>query len=199
MSWSKVQICNMALGQAGSTLRIETLTYGEDETVPMEAQLCLAFWSLALEATGRSHDWNCLKKRVDISASITTAPAWGFTYAYSVPADYLGWLRVDESAGAYDYKKVGRTVHTDATSVLIEYVARTENTDLFDSLFVEALVMRLAAYLVPGLGGEGAEQKAQNLRLWHERVVIPAARFADSMEQSTVVLDSNTWMDARNG
>lgn len=197
MSWSKVDICNMALPQAGHSQQITTLEYADGEAVPEAARMCLLYWPLAFEATARSHNWGCLVKRADLSANITTAPAWGYTYAYSLPADYLGWLRFEDDRAKY--KRVGRTIHTDETTVTVEYVARTEDTDLFDPLFVEVLVMRLAAFLAAGLQGENAEMKVQNLRLWHERVTLPAARFADSAEgNDDVSYEESTWLDSRS-
>jgi hypothetical protein len=195
MSFSKVQMCNMALAKAGSTQQIQSLEFADDATVPEEARLCLLYWDLAFGAAARSHDWKCLTKRADISGAITTAPPWGFAYTYSLPADYIGWLRFEDTAAVW--KKVGRTVHTDETSVTIEYVARTEDTDLFDDLFVEALVMRLAAHLAPSLGGENAHFRERTLVTWMEQVSVPAARFADTVEQSGKTLDSSTWLDSR--
>ena len=196
MSWSKIDICNMALGQAGHSRQISTLEFSGSTDVPEEARMCLLYWGLAFEATARSHNWGCLTKRADISANVITAPAWGYTYAYSLPADYLGWLRFEDSDATW--KRVGRTVHTDETAVTIEYTARTADTDLFDPLFVEALVMRLAAFLAAGLQGENADRKVESLRLWHERVSLPAARFADSAEgNDDVSYESSEWLDSR--
>lgn len=195
MSWSKVQISNMALAKAGSSQAIAALEFAEGANVPNEARLCLLYWDLAFEAAARSHNWNCLTKRADISGNLTVSPAWGYAYAYQLPADYLGWLTLEDRA--VEYKKVGRTIHTDETTITIEYVARTEDTDLFDPLFVEALVYRLAAHLVPALQGENALAKEQELRLWHERVTLPEARFADSAESGSEEIEDTTWRDSR--
>jgi len=196
MSWSKVDICNMALAQAGHSQLINSLDYAPSAAVPEEARLCLLFWSLAFEGAARSHNWGCLSKRADISANVITAPAWGYSYAYSLPADYLAWLRFEDSDA--EWKRVGRTVHTDETSVTVEYVARTEDTDLLDPLFVEVLIMRLAAFLAAGLQGENADRKVESLRLWHERVSLPAARFADSAEgNGDTGYESSEWLDSR--
>jgi len=197
MSWSKIDICNMALAKAGHSQLINSLDYsGGSTAVPQEVQMCLLYWGLAFEATARSHPWNCLLRQADISASITTAPAFGYSYAYSLPADYLGWLRFEDPD--VTYRRVGRTIHTDETDVDIWYVARTEDTDLYDPLFVEALVMRLAAHLVPAFQGENSLQRAQELTLWHERVSLPAARFADSAEGMAGTWESTEWLDSRS-
>lgn len=196
MGWSKIDICNMALGQAGNSQLIQSLDTSAGTTaIPVEVTMCRLYWPLAFEAVGRSHPWGCIQKSADISAALAPAPAFGYTYAYSLPIDYLGWLRFEDFT--VKYRRVGRTVHTDETSPQIWYVARTEDTDLFDALFVEALVMRLAAHLVNGLQGENVLQRAEALRLWHERIDLPAARFADSAEGNAGELEASEWLESR--
>lgn len=194
MSFSLVSICNMALGQCGITQQIHALEFSGDEAVPNEARLCALYFELAFRAAARSHDWKCLTTQADISGNLTTSPAAGYAYAYSLPSNYIGSLKVLEDV---EWEKVGRCVHTDATSVTVEYVQYTLNTDLYDDLFTEALVKRLAALLAPALCGENAVAIAETLTAWHERVSLPQARLADAMERSTVSIDSSTWRDSR--
>jgi len=194
MSFSLVSICNMALGQCGITRMIGSLDFGQADNVSNEARMCALYFELAFRAAARGHDWKCLTAQADISANLTTSPAAGFKYAYALPSDYIGGLRLLKDV---EYTKVGRSVHTDATNVQIEYVRYTQNTDLYDDLFVEALVKRLAALLAPALCGENAVAIGESLIAWHERVSLPQARLADSMEQSTPGIESATWRTSR--
>lgn|GEM_PF-4736473 len=194
MGYSLVRICNMALGQCGITRQIGALDFGQSDNVPHEARMCALYFELAFRAAARGHDWKCLAAQADISGNLTTAPAAGFAYAYSLPSDYIGGLRLLSNV---EYTKVGRHVQTDATSVQIEYIRYTLDTDLYDDLFVEALVKRLAAYLAPALCGEGAVAIADALVQWHERISLPQARMADAMEQSAPGIVSDTWRNAR--
>lgn len=194
MSFSLVSICNMALGQCGVTKQIHSLEFSGSQQVSNEARLCALYFELAFRAAARGHAWKCLMTQADISGALTTPPAAGFRYAYSLPANYIGSLRVLEDI---EWAKVGRTVQTDATQVHIEYVQYTLNTDLYDDLFVEALMMRLAAHLAPALCGEGGKQIREGLLAWHERVSLPQARLADALEESTVSGESSTWRNSR--
>jgi hypothetical protein len=194
MSFSKIEICNMALARSGSTQQIQALDFADDATVPVEARQCKLFFPLALEAVARSARWACLQKLAPLATLAATA-AEGYAAVYALPADYLGWPEFDEASTAF--RRIGRQLHTDRTVTTLIYVARTEDTDLFDPLFVEALVLRLAAYLATGpAGGEGVNL-AQALNMWYERVCLPLALFVNSLEQGQMTLESDTWLSSR--
>jgi len=195
VSWSKVQICNMALGKAGISQQIQSLEFSGSTAVPEEARTCLLYWDLAFEAAARDHDWKCLSKLADISGAITTAPAFGYAYAYSLPADCLRVLRMEDPDSLWIRR--GRTLETDETDVKIEYLRRTEDTDLFDPHFVEALVTLLAAHLASSIMTDAGVSISEKLGLWYERVCLPRARFTDSTESSGQSLESSTWLNSR--
>ena len=96
---STVDICNGALNQLGATT---ILSLTEDSK---NARLCNSRYTQVRDAVFRSHPWNCLQKRQELAAD-TTAPAWGFKFAYTLPADCLRLLRILD----YDsnYKVEGR-------------------------------------------------------------------------------------------
>jgi len=195
MSFSLVTICNMALAKCGISQPIESLDFAPDATVPQEARMCALYWELAFQAAARGHNWGCLTTDADISANLAAAPVVGYDHAYSLPANCLRVVTVHN--GDRPWARRGNLLCTDATEVRIEYVQYTLQTELYDPLFVEALVMRLAAHLAPALLGEGAADVADGLIAWHERVSLPLARFVDSSEQSVRSLDIHTWRDSR--
>lgn len=195
MSFSLVKICNMALGKCGITKQIGALDFSGSETVSQEEMMCAQYFELAFRAAARGHDWKCLTTQADISGNTATSPVWGFDYSYSLPSNCIRVLALEDTTA--NWKIHGRLLCTDATDVKIEYIQYTLNTDLWDDLFVEALVMRLAAHLAPALCGEGAVAIADALLKWHERVTLPGARWADSTERSTPVLESSSWRDSR--
>ncbi len=195
MNLSKLDLCNMALAMAGSSQEIHALDYSEGATVPNEARWCKRFWPLALAAVAREHNWKCLTARKDISAQITTDPAFGYDAAYTLPADCARVLGLEDST--LDWTVEGRRLLTDETTVKIAYVRESEDTSLYDALFAEALVMRLAAYLAHAIHPESDSSRADALRSWHEKVSLPSAMRADAAERSPVVIESSTWKDSR--
>lgn len=195
MSLSKIDICNMALARCGVTTEIHALEFSGSEAVPNEARLCKLYWELAFRAEARCHDWKCLTDQKDISAALSTTPVWDYAYAYQLPADFIRLLRVEDTTARYAIR--GRKLYCDAIDVKIEYIRYTEDTDLLDPLFIEALVLRMAMHLSPALSGENAAAIAKDLLQLHEMITLPQATFVDSTEQSTVTIDSETWRDSR--
>jgi hypothetical protein len=84
---SVVDICNTALNQLGAST---ILTLTEDSK---NARLCNARYTQIRDAVFRSHPFNCLQKRVELSSS-TTTPAWGYSFQYDLPGDCLRLLRI---------------------------------------------------------------------------------------------------------
>jgi len=195
MSFSLTRICNMALGQCGITKPISAMEFAGDESVSQEAMLCAQYFELAFRSVARAHDWKCLTAQADISGSLTTTPAFGFAYSYSLPADCIRVLAMSNPQAAW--KVVGRTLQTDETEVLIEYVQYTLNTDVYDPLFVEALSKRLAAYLAPALCGEKALAITDALIQWNQKIALPNAQWADAAEAPAMMIESSTWRQSR--
>ncbi len=112
---SVVEICNGALNQLGATT---ILSLTEDSK---NARLCNQRFTQVRDAVFRSHPWNCLQKRQELAAD-TDAPAWGFKFAYTLPADCLRLLRILD----YDsnYKVEGRKILSNTSSMKILYIAR---------------------------------------------------------------------------
>lgn len=79
---SDVQIVNKALVKIGAST-ITSLT--ENSKAARSAN---AIYELTRDAALRDHPWNFAHKRV-ILASDSEEPAFGWTYAYTMPADFL--------------------------------------------------------------------------------------------------------------
>jgi hypothetical protein len=196
MSWSKVQICQMAAAKAGSTETIHALEFAEGTAVPELARQCNLYWDLAFEATARAGNFACLQRTAVIAANLVATAIEGYGYRYSLPADYLGWPEFPTDTATVA-RRVGRVLHTDRAVTQLLYVARTNDTDLFDPLFVEALVLRLAAYLAAGPIGGSDTRRAEALDAWLARVAFPLAAYVNSAEVPPPVLDSSEWRDSR--
>ena len=133
---STVDICNGALNQLGATT---ILSLTEDSK---NARLCNSRFTQVRDALFRTHPWNCLQKRIQIAAD-STAPAWGFSFAYTLPADCLRLLRILD----YDsnYKVEGRKILSNTSSMKILYVSRVTDPNEYDELLRETLSAALSA------------------------------------------------------
>jgi len=190
---SVVDICNGALNQLGASTII-SLT--EDSK---NARLCNARYTQVRDSLFRSHPWNCLQKRIQL-ASDTATPAWGFSYQFTLPADCLRVLRIEDYDS--DYKIEGRKIVSNISSVKVLYIARIEDPNQYDEILRETLSAALGADIAYAI--TSSNPVAQNMyNLFQEK--LREARFVDATEgQNTIqdngmtdVIDAGSWTNAR--
>ena len=174
---SVVDICNGALNQLGATT---ILSLTEDSK---NARLCNSRYTQVRDAVFRSHPWNCLQKRVELAAD-TDAPAWGFSYAYTLPADCLRLLRILD----YDsnYKVEGRKILSNTSSMKILYIGRITDPNEYDESLRETLSAALGADIAFAVTSNN--QTASNMyNLFQDK--LKDARFIDSTEGQNIDQD----------
>ena len=190
---SVVDICNGALNQLGATT---ILSLTEDSK---NARLCNSRFTQVRDAVFRSHPWNCLQKRVELAAD-TTAPAWGFSYAYTLPADCLRLLRILD----YDsnYKVEGRKILSNTSSMKILYIGRITDPNEYDESLRETLSAALGADIAFAVTSNN--QTATNMyNLFQDK--LKDARFVDSTEGQNLdqdlgmsdQIDASTFINSR--
>jgi len=190
---STVDICNGALNQLGATT---ILSLTEDSK---NARLCNSRYTQVRDGLFRTHPWNCLQKRIELAAD-TTAPAWGFTSAYTLPADCLRLLKILD----YDsnYKVEGRKILSNASSMKILYIGRITDPNEYDELLRETLSASLAADIAFAVTSNNTT--ATNMyNLFQDK--LKDARFVDSTEGQNVeqdlgmadVIDAGTFINSR--
>jgi hypothetical protein len=174
---SIVDICNGALNQLGATT---ILSLTEDSK---NARLCNSRYTQVRDALFRSHPWNCLQKRIELAAD-SVAPAWGFSYQYTLPADCLRLLVILD----YDsnYKVEGRKVLSNTSSMKILYVARVTDPNEYDELLRETLSAALGADIAYGV--TSSNPVTQNMYTLFQNK-LRDARFVDSTEGQNVSPD----------
>jgi len=190
---STVDICNGALNQLGATT---ILSLTEDSK---NARLCNSRFTQVRDAVFRSHPWNCLQKRVELAAD-TTAPAWGFSYAYTLPADCLRLLRILD----YDsnYKVEGRKILSNTSSMKILYIGRITDPNEYDESLRETLSAALGADIAFAVTSNN--QTATNMyNLFQDK--LRDARFIDATEGQNIdqdlgmsdQIDAGTFINSR--
>ena len=190
---SVVDICNGALNQLGAST---ILSLTEDSK---NARLCNSRYTQVRDALFRTHPWNCLQTRLELAAS-TDSPAWGFTYAYTLPADCLRLLRILD----YDsnYKVEGRKILSDASTMKILYIARITDPNEYDELLRETLSAALGADIAYAVTSNNTT--SQNMILSYQEK-LRDARFVDSTEGQNVehdlgmadVIDAGSFINSR--
>ena len=190
---SVVDICNGALNQLGAST---ILSLTEDSK---NARLCNSRYTQVRDALFRTHPWNCLQTRLELAAS-TDSPAWGFTYAYTLPANCLRLLRVLD----YDsnYKVEGRKILSNASTMKILYISRITDPNEYDELLRETLSAALGADIAYAVTSNNTT--SQNMILSYLEK-LKDARFVDSTEGQNVdhdlgmadVIDAGSFINSR--
>lgn len=183
---SETEIANLGLTLLGETRLLASL---EENTTAARAMR--AVFALERDAELRRHVWNFARRRAALPA-LAEAPPFGFAYAYQLPPD---WLRFVVQADAWPYSIEGGKVLTDEGSPLnITYVARVEETGLFDALFIDALAARLALRTCLTITGS---MERQDRAVQAYREAMASARQVDAVENPPDDRPDDDWVIAR--
>ena len=189
---STVDMCNSALNLLGAST-ISSLT--EDTK---NARLCNQRFEPIRDRVFRSHNWNCLIKRIQL-AQDSTGPVVEYTYGYTLPTDCLRVLKIhngstDSIKSALDYKIEGKNIVTDQTTVYLVYIALDTDPNNYDSYLREAISHQLAADLAYAITNNATLANNYMARA-DER--LREARFIDATENSLDTVEANEFTDAR--
>ena len=196
MTTSDTDICNLALGHLGEA-RVSSL---DEDTVA--ARACALHYGPVLNQVLRSHRWNFAAKRAVLTVN-ATAPAFGWSYAYDLPADCVRVLELNDSEFndvSDEYVVEGRQLLTDADKVNLIYIRKITDVAQFDALFIEALALKLAVALSETI--RGTTGKTADLLSAYERVTGPLARRVDANEgrrRKGLLPAASQFVIARNG
>jgi hypothetical protein len=185
MANSMVHICNKALAIIGDD-RINSIN--EDSK---RARLLKEIFACNRDSVLRLVPWNFAKVRTVLSPD-SAAPAWGFTYQFTLPADCLRVLRLDYDE--YLYRVEGRKILSDLSTINVLYISAVEDTEQFDSLFSDALAGSLAMDIAYPLTSNPAMVKvATNL---YFQALAEASRI-NGMESRPEAIVSDTFTNVR--
>jgi len=181
----EVTICNLALARIGATA-ITALT---DTT--LEGVQCNLHYAATRDALLRSHAWRFALAWVDLVEYEDGDPdPWA--YEYTLPADFLRFVSTEPPPTPFEID--GQLLRTDEDSMRIHYVRQETDPDNFDPLFIEALVVSLAAKICMPL----LHDKVLQQQLADELPgAISRARLANMQESKPQT--KTTWLDAGGG
>lgn len=172
MSASEVQICNLGLLKFGDV----TITALSDDN--REARACNVLYPILRDQLLYAHPWNFAMARADISPQRTDDPAFGYEFAYTIPADCL---RVWELFGESEWEVEGDKLLTNQEEeIFIRYIKRQTETGRFNPSFVNCLGTLLGAELAAKIKGD----KNHRLSLLDElyKIELPAAYRLNAIE-----------------
>lgn len=200
---SPVDIANRALTMLGAS-RITSLSDNRKE-----AREINAVYEQVRDEELRRYNWNFAIKRAALAA-LTDAPPFGFSLQYRVPADFMRAIQIgdvypavnlsdvvglDDSAYAIENDGAGRVIRTNMGAPLnLRYVARIEDSTVYDPLFVGALAAKLAMDVAESLSASTnkVDQASRNYRM-----ALSDAVRCNAIEKPPVKLADDTWIASR--
>lgn len=186
MAQSVVDICNSALQRVGAA---SILSISDNSP---EARACAIAYDSNRRDELRKHSWNFSIKRA-VLAPDTTAPAFDYDYAFTLPSDCLRVLR--PATANLDWLIEGRKILTNDSNVLyLRYIADIDDVAQFDPSFYNVVAVALAVDICEKL--TQSNTKKQMLTQEYKDAVA-AARKVDSFESGPEDAADDTWWLAR--
>jgi hypothetical protein len=196
---NKTDIANSALNMVGQQVIITALT---DASV--SARLCQLNIDMAIREVLMKAKWRAARGRAVLTQQ-TTGPAFGFTYAYLLPPDFLHIATFNDldtgSVYPLPYGIEGKLLVTDEASVSIVYVKDltygSNDINVVDAALNNLFVLQLAIKLTWPL------QQEQSLRmnlLQQLREELREAKRLDSANDRPTLIDAagdSAWLPAR--
>jgi hypothetical protein len=195
MAISEVSIANAALSKLGSSRKLESLTQNDPNARTMNAS-----FTRIRDALLRRYTWGFSIRRASIAAD-GTQTVWGSHNRYSLPNDFLRLTRDNETGQAVDWRIEGGDegdgsfiISDDDSPLEIRYVARVEDPNAFDSLFVEAFASWLAHDACKEI--TGSTDLKRNLKQDLDDAIADATRVG-AIEKPAEEAPSDSWVNAR--
>lgn len=136
MAQTLIDCCNSALQRVGAT----TILSLSDNSP--EARACSVAYDSNRRDELRKHPWNFAIKRA-VLAPDTTAPAFDYTYAFTLPTDCVRLLR--PATPDLDWQVEGGKILTnDSNTLYLRYVADITDPTLWDPSFYNVVAGALA-------------------------------------------------------
>lgn len=163
--YTKGYIFNLALDRIGSTVEVRS---AGDDTV--EFRVCEREYAPALSRVLNLYPWTCCRKRIALPR-LADAPAFGWTYAYKLPEDYIQLVSIEEKE---EYQIEGGAILTNAASCRIVYITGNVLAENLAPHVADLVVLELAKRIVSPLTTSGTQRVQQMLQeMWQD--AYPAA------------------------
>jgi hypothetical protein len=151
---TETDIANMALSRLGEP-RVSDIAENNPRAIS-----CRTHYETVRDSLLRSHPWNFAVGRAALTASATT-PAFKWGYAYPLPNDFirlttLNGIQADKCVTEFTLE--GGEILTNSAEAHITYVRRITDPTLYDPIFREVLIFRLASSVAMDITGDSAKR-----------------------------------------
>lgn len=189
---SKVEIWNRALDLLG-----ERITILDETETNANANLCRRTYERVYKAVQRAYPWKCLKAQASLAAD-ASAPAFGYSFQYSVPNDFGRLLQVyreEKFVNRNPWQFLGGKIQTDIEAPLnILYLRYSDNPSEWDELLQDAITYRMAADMAESLTQDPTKKVTQYAAY---DAAVSEAQHTDAFEQQPKNMNDGNWVDSR--
>ena len=166
-----LDICNLALSRLG-----ESPITAIDPNGSLPARLCYMHYHPVRREVLCAHRWSFATTSATLQSSEPATEGSTHQLRHSLPADCLRVLGVNSRS----WTLRGRGIYTTTPELRLLYIADVEDTALFEPLFTEALVLRLAWKLcIPLINSTTARQA---LGEEYQRIALPQAAHFNAVQ-----------------
>lgn len=199
-----VSICNLALSYIGDSANVASIDPPEGGP---QAQMCAIMYPMAVNALLEMHDWTFATRRATV-AEYAGEDAHGWCGAFTLPADCLRVVRVQESTSQHFYEPTdreyevgsslkGRILYTNVDTPVVTYISSNTMPANFSHMFSVALAWYLANMLagqrVKGKEGHAMSQNAMK----QFEVSVRLAKGYDASQQKNSLSVTPKWIKER--
>lgn len=181
---NKTAICNKALRKLGAKPLMNV-----DTDDSKESTQCLAVYDEVLREILREFNWSFAITRQELNLDIT-APIYDWTYQFILPTtpQIIKLLEVVDVGGdEIEYSREGNYIMTDESRVFIKYIAKENNPNRYDSIFIDCFATKIASEICFTLT---SDQSLQNSLLEQYIFKIGQAKMLNMQENNNVITGS---------
>lgn len=186
MAQTVIDCCNSALQRVGAA---SILSLSDNSP---EARACSVAYDSNRRDELRKHQWNFAITRA-VLAPDSTAPAFDYTYQFSLPSNCLRVLR--PATPDLDWQIEGRKILTnDSNTLYLRYVADIEDAAQWDTSFYNVVAGALAIDICEKLT-QSNQKKQMLIQQYNDD--LKAARRMDAFESGPEDAADDDWWIAR--
>lgn len=185
---SKTDICNRALIKIGkSTIRdLDT-----DESP--QGTLCKAVYDAMLLEVLRQAEWNFAITRQTLNRDGSGDPLFDWSYRYILPT-IPQVVKIISVKDDVEFRIEGNFLVTNAAEIQLKYIGKIADPNLYDALFIEAFVLRIASEIAFALTSQtGLVDKLTQAYLF----ALANAKNYNSQDTNELPIQESSWTDSR--
>jgi hypothetical protein len=158
------------------------------------ARLASNLYAPARDLLLRSHPWNCAIKRVILSPD-TDAPAFGYSYQFTLPGDWLRPLSVGDYGEEIDFRTEGRKLLADDSVLKLRYVFRNDQESTWDTMLIDAMTKTMSATMAYAITQSTRKEEIEFKKL---EMALKQARAVDGQDDPPETLGDFRLLAARH-